>query len=233
MTKKTKLYFIFIVITLIIAIICGVVTKNSFQGHIYLDELEKDKNLDEIALQLFIDDNKYFNNDIENINELEKESDLIVKVRLDGERKLYLQSTKSPVRIIKKYYGSEYYKEGSLIYIEEPSTFVNTIDLSYDVVQGYQLMREDKEYILFLKKLDKAPKYKYKGNEKNTLMPISTLYAKYLLDSENKSEALDKIKVDNGEYSYGDIKEYPIVTYSQDEINKYNELLILVNKRYN
>lgn len=230
MNKKTKIYFLFLFITLLITIVFGIITKNSFKGNIYFKELLSEDNLDDYQVQVY-PVNEYFDNNITDIHDLEKKSDLIAKVQVQENRKLFLQSTKTKVKIICKYYGSDDYKEGSIIYIEEPSVFLKLDSLTYDVTYGYQIMEDNKEYIVFLKNLEKVDNYKYKNDEKYTFIPVSTLYAKYPLEKEDV-KVIEQSKVEQGECKYGDIKNNSILSFKLEEVEKFKNFLDTIEQEY-
>lgn len=66
-----------------------------------------------------IEDSEYFNESISSLDELEKSSDLIVKVKPD-DGKLFYNSIERPVKIIDIYSDKDSLKKGDTIYIQEP-----------------------------------------------------------------------------------------------------------------
>ena len=99
MTKNTKLYFIGIIALITVTIGLAFVTKNSFTGDYDLNKIKKQYNLENFVY-FNIEDSEYFNESISSLDELEKSSDLIVKVKPD-DGKLFYNSIERPVKIIK------------------------------------------------------------------------------------------------------------------------------------
>lgn len=178
MTKNTKLYFIGIIALITVTIGLAFVTKNSFTGDYDLNKIKKQYNLENFVY-FNIEDSEYFNESISSLDELEKSSDLIVKVKPD-DGKLFYNSIERPVKIIDIYSDKDSLKKGDTIYIQEPFSISYLKGMeSMSSEKGYVLMNSNQEYIIFLKHLDKVDGYKYKGNEKITYVPVSTRLSKY------------------------------------------------------
>lgn len=118
MTKNTKLYFIVILILISVTIGYAFVTKYSFTGDYYLNKIKKQYNLDDFVYSN-IEDSEYFNESISTLEELEKSSDLIVKVKPD-DGKLFYNSIERQVKVIDIYSDKDSLKKGDTIYIQEP-----------------------------------------------------------------------------------------------------------------
>lgn len=101
MNKNTKLYFIVILILISVTIGYAFVTKYSFTGDYYLNKIKKQYNLDDFMYSN-IEDSEYFNESISTLDELEKSSDLIVKVKPD-DGKLFYNSIERQVKVIDIY----------------------------------------------------------------------------------------------------------------------------------
>ena len=118
MNKNTKLYFIVILILISVTIGYAFVTKNSFTGDYYLNKIKKQYNLDDFMYSN-IEDSEYFNESISTLDELEKSSDLIVKVKpYDG--KLFYNSIERQVKVIDIYSDKDSLKKGDTIYKMDP-----------------------------------------------------------------------------------------------------------------
>lgn len=101
MTKNTKLYFMILLVLISVTIGYAFVTKYSFTGDYYLNKIKKQYNLDDFVYSN-IEDSEYFNESISTLDELEKSSDLIVKVKPD-DGKLFYNSIERQVKIIDIY----------------------------------------------------------------------------------------------------------------------------------
>ncbi len=231
MIYKNKLFNILIIIIIVISIAIGIATRFSYTGEMFLGDF-LDKNQGVILVDLETDQEYvdiYFDNNIEDLTELEKNSELIVKVKVHPERKMFIHGIRTKV-IVEDVYKSNGINKKDEIYIIEPSSMDN-VNHGYTSLGGYNLMEYDKEYILFLKPLEVPEGYKYKGKEKNTFIPISTLYSKYSLEkNENKiftEEEFIKQKV-----KFDDIKSYDLLTISQKTLDNYYNTKNEVFKKY-
>lgn len=167
MTKNTKIYFIGLLVLISVTVGYAVATKNSFTGDYHLNKIKKQYNLDNFVYSS-IEDSEYFNASISTLDELEKDSDLIVKVK-PNDGKLFYNSIERQVKIVDIFSDKDSLKKGDTIYIQEPFSISYLKGMeSMSSEKGYVLMNSNQEYILFLKHLDKVDGYKYKDNEKMT-----------------------------------------------------------------
>ena len=229
MTKNTKIYFIGILVLISVTIGYAFVTKNSFTGDYYLNKIKKQYNLDDFVYSN-IEDGEYFNESISTLDELEKSSDLIVKVKPD-DGKLFYNSIERPVKIIDIYRDNDSLKKGDTIYIQEPFSISYLKGMeSMNSEKGYVLMNSNQEYILFLKHLDKVDGYKYKDNEKITYVPVSTRLSKYC--RQERPLLVNESKIDAGKLYYKDFKSTSAIFINDDEWNRYNEIALKVYDKY-
>ncbi|MCB2360023.1 hypothetical protein [Clostridium estertheticum] len=228
---KNKVYYIIISVSVILCLIIGFWVKNSFYNTVDSQNLEKEvsnytvANLDDFVGKL------YFDNNIKKFSELQKESDLIVEIKLTGNRKLYEEATLTEVEVLKTYKGKEKPKDKILIY--EPVFFGSDI---YYTASGYNFMRKNNSYIIFLKNL-KIPKgYKYKNDEAKTYLPVSTVFAKYNIKYTNKEKILDKTRFSNegksSDLKFKDVKNKEIVSIDIKTVDLYNYFKLNVLKTY-
>ena len=231
MLMKNKIYYIIISVSVILCLIIGVLVKNSFYNKLDPQNLEKEVsnyivvNLDDFVGKL------YFDNNIEKFSELQKTSDLIVEIKLTGNRSLYNQATLSEAEVLNIYKGKV--KLGDKILIYEPVFFLSD---SYYTASGYNLMKKSNSYIIFLKNL-KVPKgYKYKNDEARTYLPVSTIFAKYNTKLTDKQKIIDKTKLNNPNedknLKYKDVKDNEIISTDIKIIDQYNSFKLSVLKRY-
>ena len=229
MTKNTKLYFIGIIALITVTIGLAFVTKNSFTGDYDLNKIKKQYNLENFVY-FNIEDSEYFNESISSLDELEKSSDLIVKVKPD-DGKLFYNSIERLVKIIDIYSDKDSLKKGDTIYIQEPFSISYLKGMeSMSSEKGYVLMNSNQEYIIFLKHLDKVDGYKYKGNEKITYVPVSTRLSKYC--RQERPLLVKESKIDSGKLYYKDFKSSSAIFIKADEWDKYNSISSQVYDKY-
>ena len=223
------MYFIGILILISVTIGYAFVTKYSFTGDYYLNEIKKQYNLDDFVYSN-IEDGEYFNSSISTLDELEKSSNLIVKVKPD-DGKLFYNSIERQVKIIDIYSDKDSLKKGDTIYIQEPFSISYLEGMEcMNSEKGYVLTNSNQEYILFLKHLDKVDGYKYKDNEKITYVPVSTRLSKYCRDE--KPLLVDESKIEDGKLYYKDFKSSSAIFTKEDEWNRYNAMASQVYDKY-
>lgn len=214
------------ILILIGSAVYGNKTANSFHDNTNVNELVKQS-----GVLLSLDDTGqfssiYFNNNLLSFDQLENESELIVKVKLSQNRINYTQAVRTLVHVTDVFKGNEV-KIGDNIIIFEPSNFLG---LNYFSLDGYNLMRSDQEYILFLKHLKKPEDYHYTDDQAVTFMPISSYYAKYPMNSLSGEGYLSREDLDKG-INYSSIKDWDIITTDQNKLKKYNEFKKIVINR--
>lgn len=229
MTKNTKLYFMILLVLISVTIGYAFVTKYSFTGDYYLNKIKKQYNLDDFVYSN-IEDSEYFNESISTLDELEKSSDLIVKVKPD-DGKLFYNSIERQVKIINIYSDKDSLKKGDSIYIQEPFSISYLKGMeSMNSEKGYVLMNSNQEYIFFLKHLDKVGGYKYKNNEKITYVPVSTRLSKYC--RQERALLVNESKIEDGNIYYKDFKTSSAIFIKTDEWNRYNAIASQVYDKY-
>lgn len=223
MNMKNKIYYIIICMSVIFCIIIGVSVKNSFHNTVDPQNLEKEViyhtvvNLDDFVGKL------YFDNHIEKFSELQNESDLIVEIKLTDNRQLYSQATLSEAEVLETYKGKV--KPGDKILIYEPVFFLND---AYFTASGYNLMKKNNSYIIFLKNLQIPKGYKYKNDEAKTYLPVSTIFAKYNIKLTDK----EKITYEPNTLKFGDVKDNEIISTDIKTVDQYNYFKLIVLKTY-
>ncbi len=207
---------------ILIALCFGLLTRKSFR--------ESSVNLEscgdaQVSLSEFndpvvseaIDIKKYFNNDIDDYDELFGKSDLIVAGKVEGKREVYNQALKTGFRIHNIIKDESSVNLPETIYVFEPSLFYFD---TYEVGSGYNLMLDDTEYILFLKHLEVPKGYKYKNDEAITFVPVSTYFSKYALNDNRKEEVFHP----DESLTYKDVKNRGILAEKQDIVDTYNTI---------
>ncbi|QIB26966.1 hypothetical protein [Caloranaerobacter azorensis] len=159
------------------------------------------------------------------LSDLINDSDVIVRGSALNERMYLHEATLTAFKVNTVYKGSQDIV-GTNIYIFEPSSF-NFEYKFFRVYDGYSLMKEGNEYILFLKKwryteyLDYNPYYK---NKDIYILAHNSGIDKYNVKADSFSEIMSKDK----KY-YGQIAQYDFYVYDKNEMDKYikikNEVL--------
>lgn len=213
---KNKIYWGLLSILLLLTIVTGILTRNSYAiedvslGNI----LEKE---DQIQVQLNEDPDYlsvYFENQLTDFPQLQDRSEAIVKVKVTNERENTMYAILSGVTVSEVYKGDGI-RSGDRIYIYEPGFFYNSeVYTSYG---GYNLMSEDKEYILFLKHLPIPKGYHYKDQEAITYLPVSSYFSKYPVSGNKATQTLDE----DAEVLYKTVKNYEILTVKKEMLTKY------------
>ncbi len=226
MKKKTgiKIFSVALVLVVVVCIIVGRKTAAS-----YIDNVELDKYLSNPKLTVAycgmgydpLTNRGYLDNDeIKSIDDLLSGEDIVVvKAKLDNssKRKMYYECILSKIEIIDCYKGD--LKEGEKLNVFEP------VDCGYEdqilCTDGYSMMQQDKEYILFLKTL----KNTYYGTDEYVYAPSSTLYSKYPVDNE-KPELFTYEELEEPEnlHLYSQVKDQEVYLYDKEEYEKYLKL---------
>ena len=230
MTRSTKIYFLAVLILISTTIGYAIMTKYSFTGDYNLSKIREQYDLENFMYSNN-EESIYFNNSINSLDELEKNSDLIVKVQSLNDSILFYNSIETPVKIIDIYSSNDNLKKGDIIYIQEPVSISYLKNMeNITSIRGYVLMNPDQEYILFLKHLDKVDGYKYKNNEEITYLPVSTRFGKYC--KEESPKYIDPLQIDSGEIYYRDFKNSSAVFIDNEELMKYNSVSLQVYDKY-
>ncbi len=218
MRRSIKLIYTISALLIVVSIFFGIKTKNSFKE----TSLDLDSNEFKNAYISIDEDEEYagyyFNNDIKNFEELFSNSDLVVSGIIEGERQKYNGAIKTSFKVndvIKN--SSEVPNLPDKIFIFEPSYF--HFD-NYYVQNGYNIMQNNNEYILFLKHIEKPEGYDYKNDEAITFVPVSTYYGKFQLSNTE----VPKVISTNQQLTYQDIKNQSVVTEKQNVIETYQKI---------
>ena len=228
MTKGTKIYMGICAAVLVCAVVVGVLTRFSFQGSTTLKHLTDNSNINQYTIQIFqedgVDDLYNMFAKVSNYSALEKCSELIAKVKVTDDRKLYSNTINTKVVLEEIYKSDGNLAKNDNIYIYEPADFEEEFEI-FDSQNGYQLMESGKEYYVFLNGLKTAEGYKKSEKEKITFLPSTTKFSVYSTDNK-KQKVLNQEKIDGDEewYKYGEIKNLNILTSSKSELETYENI---------
>lgn len=223
MTRRTKQYFLICFLCFMLSLVIGLVVKFSFHGYRDFQSMETKENLSKYQLQIMETNNESVFLKTKNLKKIKKQSDEFLRVKVLKERKLYRDVTRTKVKIEKVYKSFDYRKANETIWIDEPAAFMKSYGEIYDSVEGYQLMNDGEEYDVFLNSEKVVRGYKKSENEKRSYLPSTTKYSIYPVKNRKQKEILSQKKLDNGEYSYGKIKNYYILTTRLEELKQYME----------
>lgn len=231
MKKSNKIFFIIIIAIILICSIIGLKVRDSITDIEFKDISNNSK---EYKYTIFNPRNDAKNLDIVSIkNELENTSDLIISGEFTGYRKILYGCVLSEVDIITKYKGtvnSEY------IYIYEPiqiNLFKDDSNVNGVVISnsGYGLIKENKEYMFFLKEESVPPGFNELKKSENGYTYVNNEFSKFSRQY-NKSDykILDST---SEETFYDEVIYYDQVFLSKEVFDSYNELNKLIINKYN
>ncbi len=217
MTNSTKILGSLFLFLLISSVIVGIMTKNSFVDDVNL-QINKEK-YDTYGVSINGDSayNEIYFEKINDFTELQHKSNVILRVTPTEERSNLAQSVLSKVKVIEVYKGKDI-KKGEFVYIHEPNQFANEVYMS---TNGYNLMTEGNEYIVFLKHLTIPENYTYKGQEEKTFVFVSSQFGKYSLNLK-QNMLINREKAVDLSIPYNEIKEQDILTTDSLVLEKYN-----------
>jgi hypothetical protein len=233
MRKKTKLKIFVMLwgVTILISVVVGKLTASSFVDNVELEQYLSNKDIKIAYCVMGYDPDTnvgYLNNEeVQSLDDLLVDKDTIVaKVILSKnfQRKIYLESIFSQVEIVECESGN--LKKGEKIEILEPVDCGANVILCTD---GYSMMQEGKEYIVFLKPL----KNTYYGHSKYIYAPNSTLYSKFPTQpSTPHLFRYEELEEPEKLYSYEKMKDEEVYLYDKKEFNKYLKLKKEVLERF-
>ena len=223
MKRFIKIMYITMGLLIIITLCLGLLTKKSFKKSSTDLESYRDS---EVSLSDSESIDGYFDNDIDDYDELFDKSDLVVVGKVAGKREMYNQAIKAEFKVDKIIKNGPAAQLSESIYVFEPSSF--HFD-SYDVVSGYNVMLDNTDYILFLKHLEVPDGYTYKNDESITFLPVSLYYGKYTLNDNHNEEIIQP----NEGLTYKDVKDMGVLTEEKDIIDTYNTIKSQINTEMN
>lgn len=214
--KKKWLIFIscFILVGVVIALVyritlpSDVVTVEMFSN--YTVSIQQESSYDE-QYPLGIIGTNY-----NTFSEMDENSELIVDVKVSGERISTQDSIFTKVYVNRVYKGDKEL-EGTEVYVYEPFSFTRSYDHIFSY--SYNLMQDDRNYILFLQSLESLQKFpegyiKSDLEEKSYLL-VNSIFSKYELTEANVELITDSNK------NYSDVCDFEIITGSNTIRNNY------------
>ncbi|OOB76421.1 MULTISPECIES: hypothetical protein [Clostridium] len=224
MKKSTILWLSILLVAIISTAVYGLNEKKSLVNNIYITKHDIERANDLSVTTIPYENNQFFKNNVTSIEQLEKFSDTVIKVKLFDSFKSqrFYFSTLTPVQVLNVYKGDSL----------KPNDIINIFELFYfgkedcKTQDGYNMMIKNHEYILFLKK-SKNPSYNVEGNKDFLYTPISSMYAKYDISSKTPVKI---ININN--IKYKDVKDFEIITLNKKVVDKYLQFKGQVIKKY-
>lgn len=219
------------VVLIVFCIIIGRVTAGSYVDNVELEQYLSNPDLmvvycgmgyDAVTNRGYLD-----NEEIQSVDDLLTADVVVAKVKLQKnfQRKIYYECVFSKLDIIKCYQGN--LEEGGSICIFEPVDCVFKDQMM--CTDGYSLMQEEKEYIVFLKPLQNT----YYGSDKYVYAPYCTLYSKYPVDNNTpRLFSYEELEEMECLYPYSKIRNEEAYLYEQKEYDKYLKLKKEVMRKY-
>lgn len=218
---KKVMWMISVLIVIIISIFVAFKVKSSFIKQPSLSEL---KNINCRVEYRFKDQDKYNKKycNVENLSDLEKNSQLILKVCVIGDGDPVAYSLRRKCKIINVIKGDI---KDEIIYIYEPSYIWAT---KYCCEQGYLAMENDKEYIVFLKGIENS-EHASKKELSDGYTFTNPPFSKYSLGTK---ATLVQNDYKDKKIHYNEVSSLPVFFNEQKYVDLYNEILSEIEKSY-
>ncbi|WP_294349708.1 hypothetical protein [uncultured Clostridium sp.] len=226
MQIKNKTFYLILIVSFCICAILGLFIRSSIKKFEFSDL----KNIDDECLYNPFNDTEYSNGtypNVKEINNLDSIYKYIVIGKTSGNREVLEGAVLTEIEVSKVLKGEV---KGEKIKVYEPVDIVNNMICSFD---GYNLLKENKEYILCLNDLKEGVK-EYDENKIKLYNYSSTFFGKFPLKYTDDEFKVTNTSADSKEMlKYGRYKNCEQVF--QNEVNKkiylneYNRLLNLYN----
>ena len=227
MTKLRRFIWIIITIILLAMIMLAFNVRQSFVKDTDINLYINDENVLCTILEHREDITKDFikNEEISKLEQLEKISPVIVKVKVDSDssREIYEEATLTKVNVKEVFKGN---LDKESIYVFEPFYILTDTPIIINLLDGYNLMNTESEYILFLRDMKDS---NYTPDD-TIYMPTTTLLSKYSIN--NTLLKLNSAKLINDEVKYYNVKGLDIINNNLKDIEKYNDMKLNVLKKY-
>ncbi|MCP2239819.1 hypothetical protein [Thermoanaerobacterium thermosaccharolyticum] len=233
MKKLDKVLISIVVSLIVIGVVVGIFTRFSYKDNVSFSRISN--NIDDYKIVVGdVDSDRafyksFYVENIKSLSDLELESDYILKVRAEDDRKTLNNTLYTKVNVVKIYKGNDL-KGKNYVYIYEPC-FFDVCNKTFYSQWGYNFMHSNDEYIVFLRKIKAPQGYHYKNNEGISFLFTSVPYGKYKLKDTGEVIAVDEKKIDQG-LKYGDVKDLDIITSDSNVANRYESMKNEVLKKY-
>ena len=214
------------IVAVIIICLAGLTVKGCEVKKSFADDTDVRKYLESVDLRFVSNPYPYSTkndafadyNDIKGYEDLDRVSPVIIKAHTEAglKRQIYYQCVLSEVVVDEVYKGAALCK-GDIIDIFEPFDLSSEDKIVSD--DGYNLMNDGEEYILFLLPLKDS---NYSGQK--TVYCMSTIVlSKYSCKSAG-FRLYDDEKIEAGVYDYNDIKNEDVFISDRETFKVYNSI---------
>lgn len=213
--KNRRLYIISIIGLFIVGLIISFVYKTNINKYeinqSFLESLNTYCNTDWINEQGFKEQQLSYNT----THDLLDKSENIVRVKATDRFEIIGENFLHAVEIQEIYKGNI---ENKIIYVFEP-IYLNLIKSNeYISSEGYNIMRTDKEYILFLKPFYQFQSYQNIKKDQDVYILENFVFGKYNMTSYNNTISL---KSELQPFNFKDIENFEFLTNSQEHLEEY------------
>lgn len=151
-------------------------------------------------------------NKITSSSDLIAQSDIIVKAKYTGDRKVTSDAFYSTVKVSKVYKGNQAIKGANLCVIEPMAVFTKNKYVNASPSPFLVPLQAGDEYILLLKQMQFDPKRKLDDFQKSQYYPVTKgAFGCYRFSNRNQSQIMDE----NRTYTINSLKNFDIFTYEK------------------
>ncbi|WP_010503722.1 hypothetical protein [Paenibacillus elgii] len=215
---RNKILFIFFLLLILVCIFIGISTRLSYTDDIQLSGIQHGSSNPKINI-MNNTDSFYYDNKIKDLTQLRNQSDVIAIIEPTGNYTQLSYTILAEVRIKKSLKGQ--LQAGQLVHIYEPGFIANQIYFSVD---GYSLLQNSKQYIVFLKHPKYPEGYQKKKEDDVKFLFVSSKFGKYLNEPVFQRELLNKQKYDEGSLEFQENKDLSLLTTDVNELENYNKI---------
>lgn len=230
MKKSSKIFFISIVAVIAICSLIGLKVRSSIKDLEFKDISAQPK---EYRYNIIRGRNDIKGLELENIkNELENTSEVVVRGKFTGQRKVLYGCVLSEVNILNTYKGDA---KSNYIYIYEPvkyALFESGSNVKGTAVSssGYGLMKENKEYIFFLKGESVAPGFNELKKSNSSYTYVNNEFGKFPIKYDKNDYKV--IKAITDKTTYNQVIDYEQVFSNEEIFDFYNKVRGIILDKY-
>lgn len=169
--------------------------------------------------------------EIQSSQDLIEKSDLIVRVKFNGERLVTDNAFYSTVHISDVYKGDSKMKGKDIIITESMATFTDTKYLNGYFMSRWIPLQKDTEYLMLLKNIPFRPERKLNEFQQSQYAPITSSPAGcYRIGGQVQTKLFN---FEKEKTTLNDLKGYAIYAITQEDLDRYYQLQNEVFKKLN
>lgn len=226
--KNNLIYYLFFLL-LLSSVLIAIKTRFSYVNDMNLDYLNANSNQLQFAIVPSLE-NDLIDEHIQTITDLENNSNLVVRIEALDERSFKTKTLLTKCKIKEVYKGETSLLKNDYIYIYEPANFTFSYK-SFISVNGYNYMKSNNEYIVFLNPLKVPQDYSKSNIDLLSFTFINSSFSKFLVNTDSRTIYIDKDTLDKGE-SYNNFISYEYIFTSPDIESKYIDLRNTILSKY-